>query len=111
MGTLAAVGIYDNLASRQPGVTVRTTDYELARGVDVVCDTVVEQCLSLIHISEVVGLFKAFADGFRVFRGNAGTVIGDGEGDVSGMLCEGAVQADFALCGVFLCIGKEVAFS
>ena len=38
MGTLAAVGIYDNLASRQPGVTVRTTDYELARGVDVVCD-------------------------------------------------------------------------
>ena len=24
------------------------------------------------------------------------------------MLCEGAVQADFALCGVFLCIGKEV---
>ena len=37
MGTLAAVGIYDNLASRQPGVTVRTTDYELARGVDVIC--------------------------------------------------------------------------
>ncbi len=52
--------------------------------------------------------FKAFEDGFRVFRGNAGTGIGDGEGDVSGMLCEGAVQADFALCGVFLCIGKEV---
>lgn len=47
MGTLAAVGIYDNLASRQPGVTVRTTDYELARGVDVVCDMVVEQCQHL----------------------------------------------------------------
>ena len=59
-------------------------------------------------LPEVVGLFKAFEDGFRVFRGNAGTGIGDGEGDVSGILCERAVQADFALCGVFLCIGKEV---
>ena len=37
-------------------------------------------------LPEVVGLFKAVEDGFRVFRGNAG--IGDGEGDVSGILCE-----------------------
>ncbi len=47
VGTLAAVGIYNNLAPRQPGVTVRTTDYELARGIDVVCDMVVEQCQHL----------------------------------------------------------------
>lgn len=59
-------------------------------------------------LPEAVGLFKAFEDGLGVFRGNAGTGIGDGEGDVSGILCERAVQADFALCGVFLCIGKEV---
>lgn len=32
-------------------------------------------------LPEVVGLFKTFEDGFRVFRGNAGTGIGDGEGD------------------------------
>ena len=45
-------------------------------------------------LPEVVGLFKTFEDGFRVFRGNAGTGIGDGEGDVSGMLCEGVKTAE-----------------
>lgn len=67
------------------------------------------QILRLVGaLPEVVGLFQNVRRWFPSIPGNADIGIGDGEGDVSGILCERAVQADFALCGVFLCIGKEV---
>ena len=58
-------------------------------------------------LPEVVGLFKTFEDGFRVFRGMPVPVSVTEKVTYPGFSVR-AVQADFALCGVFLCIGKEV---
>ena len=44
MGTLASVGVHDYLTARETGVSVRSTNDKLTRGVDIVLDVFIEEC-------------------------------------------------------------------
>lgn len=55
-----------------------------------------------------VELAEALKDGLCLLGRYAATGIGDGEGEVAGLLREGEVEADFTLLGEFLGIGQEV---
>ena len=48
MGTLATVGIDDNLATRQSRIAVRSTNDKLACGINVVLDVVAEEVEHLL---------------------------------------------------------------
>ena len=54
MSTLATVGIHDYLASGQARISVRSTDDELAGGVHIILDVIVEECqhLGLLYALE-----------------------------------------------------------
>ena len=44
VSTFTTVGIYDNLASRQTGISVRSADNELSGRINMIGDMVIEQC-------------------------------------------------------------------
>ena len=49
MSTFSAIGIHNDLAAGQPRIAVRSADHELAGGIDMVLDVIVEQlCVLLI---------------------------------------------------------------
>ena len=43
MSSFATIGVDDYLAACESSIAMRTTDDKLASGVDVVCDTVIEE--------------------------------------------------------------------